>query len=156
MSREIDIQAADIEQMLPRMMRRMFSLGINEGVSDLPVAQLRMCTYLLGEGSSSVSEIAEELGTSVSATTQIADRLEKTGLVHREAGLQDRRVRLLSLTEHGRALMGARRDRRVARVVEVLGTMPPELRCEVRAAIKALLAASTDTPHAAVPKTDEE
>ena len=151
MDESIDGLAACIEGTLPRVLRRLFTLTINSPSSELTAAQSRLCAYLLADGPCPVTEAAEELCVTVSAATQIADRLEKLGLVQRVAGQQDRRQRLVSLTEHGRAVMSDRRLRRVERVARVLETMPPERRADIASALTTLLEAA-----AAVPVLDHE
>lgn len=143
---EIADMAARIETNLPRITRRLFTLPINHPAGELPVAQLRTCSYLLTSGPSPVTEIADELGVSVSAATQIADRLEKTGFVQRECKHDDRRVKLLSLTEQGHRLMDERRQRRVGRVVQALAIIEPEQRIKIVEALNALLLASQSLP----------
>ena len=49
-----------------------------------------------------MSSLGRELGVSLSAITQIADRLERAGLVTRVAKGGDRRVRRLELTRAAR------------------------------------------------------
>jgi DNA-binding MarR family transcriptional regulator len=53
-------------------------------------------------GPQPMRDLAGELGCDASNLTGIADRLEARGLVHRQADPQDRRVKLLVLTEEGR------------------------------------------------------
>ena len=139
-------QAAALESALPRIMRRTFTLPINDPGAELPVAQMRTCSFLLYAGATPVTELADELGISVSAATQISDRLEKTGYVERVADSCDRRVKLISLTQHGKDLMQQRRDRRVHRLAEVLGMMAPETRDELLGSVGALLDASLSLP----------
>jgi len=138
--------AARIELTLPRITRRMFTLAINHPAGELPLAQLRTCSYLLTAGPSPITEIADELGVSVSAATQIADRLEKTSFVQRECKCDDRRVKLLSLTQLGRELMAQRRERRICRVAQVLEALDPEQRCAIVDALNTLLEATTTLP----------
>src|SRR5438128_8143690 len=88
-------QAAQLECLLPKLMRRLFTL--QDAVSQLPLAQLRLCTILQG-GPRPMSVLGEELSISVSAVTQIADRLERAGLVERVSEAEDRRMRRLRLT----------------------------------------------------------
>src|SRR5215472_9587622 len=90
-------QAAKLECLLPKLMRRLFTLDPSHPANELPVAQLRVCV-ILQAGPRTVSAVSEELGISVSATTQIADRLERAGLVERVAERDDRRMKLLRLT----------------------------------------------------------
>src|SRR5260370_5467911 len=92
-------QAADLESLLPKLMRRLFTLDPSHPANELPVAQLRVCT-ILQAGPRTVSTISEELGISVSAVTQIADRLERAGFVERVAGQDDRRMKKLQLSAH--------------------------------------------------------
>ncbi len=146
MNDEIAEQAVLLESTLPRIMRRIFTLSINHPAGDLPVAQLRTCSYLLSVGTSSTSDLADELGVSVSAATQITDRLEKCGFVERTSDRTDRRVKLLALTEQGKDLMVERRNRRLARVAEILETIPAEKRDVILAAVHTLLDATVNFP----------
>jgi DNA-binding MarR family transcriptional regulator len=91
-----------------------------------------------------VSAVSRELGISVSAATQIADRLQRAGMVERIRHPEDRRVRGLSLTPHGREAMQARRQRRVERIQAALGGISPARRGEILDAMRTLLAAAED------------
>lgn len=92
-----------------------------------------------------MSALSQELGISFSATTQIADRLERAGLVERVAKEGDRRVKNLRLTASGAAMMESRRKTRVRRVEEVLEQLPPEMRQTVLQALNQLLQAAEAT-----------
>lgn len=120
-------QAVLLEQLLPSMLRKLFTLQPDHPVADMPVAQLRVCT-ILQSGPRTVSAISAELGISVSATTQIADRMEKVGLVERLPGIGDRRTKILQLAPIGVEMMRARRETRVQRAEEALAQLPPEHR----------------------------
>jgi DNA-binding MarR family transcriptional regulator len=135
-------QAAELECLLPKLMRRLFQLQSDHPVSELPLAQLRLCTILQG-GPRSMTMLGEELAISVSAVTQIADRLERAGLVERVAEADDRRMKLLRLTECGAKLMCDRREMRVRRVCDVLEQLAPDERAGALRALRALLDAST-------------
>src|SRR2546422_11362362 len=120
-------QAARLESLIPRLARRLFALEPNHPAAELPVAQLRVCS-ILQAGSRTPSAIGEELGISVSAVTQIADRLELSGLVERVAARDDRRVRRLQLTPRGEEMMRSRRETRIRSAAEALQQLPAELR----------------------------
>ncbi|HZP82287.1 MAG TPA: MarR family transcriptional regulator [Chthonomonadaceae bacterium] len=137
-------QAAQLECLLPKLMRRLFTLEPGHPVAELPLAQLRVCT-LLQAGPRTLSAISEEAGVSVSAATQIADRLERAGLVERVAEPEDRRMKNLQLTAHGAELMRSRRETRVRRVACALERMTPEQRQGVLSSLHALLEAATAT-----------
>ncbi|MFB7664335.1 MarR family winged helix-turn-helix transcriptional regulator [Kitasatospora sp. NPDC056138] len=54
--------------------------------------------------------LAGRLGCDASNVTGIVDRLEALGLAHREAAAADRRVKIVAITEQGRAVLGRIRD----------------------------------------------
>ena len=88
-----------------------------------------------------------EVGMSTSAVTQIADRMERAGLVERAAARCDRRLKRLHLTVRPAELMDARRENRAQRVQDALGLMAPGLRAELLEGLEQLLqAAITTTP----------
>ncbi|MBC8143740.1 MAG: MarR family transcriptional regulator [Armatimonadetes bacterium] len=140
-----DTHAAVIEQMLPEIARRLFTVSPESPLAELPNAQLKVCSSLLN-GWRTMSQISEEMHISVSAVTQIADRLEKAGMVCRfaesDAAHGDRRVRHLALTPHGESLMLSRRDERRERVAAALSHLSPGEQEAVRGALDLLLAAS--------------
>src|ERR1051325_595362 len=123
-------EAAQLECLLPQLMRRLFTLDPSNPVTEMPVAQLRACAMLQG-GPRAISSISEEIGISPSAVTQIADRLEKSGLVERGAEPDDRRMRNLQLTPYGDFLMKSRREQRVRRVAEALDALGFEERRDI-------------------------
>jgi DNA-binding MarR family transcriptional regulator len=134
-------EAERLEELLPALARRLFTLPPEHPAMELPVAQLRVCT-LLQTGPRSMSGLGEELDISVSAVTQIADRLERAGLVARIHGGDDRRTKKLQLTLQGTEMMRSRREIRVRRVAHALARLSPEVRETVLHAMQALLDAS--------------
>jgi DNA-binding MarR family transcriptional regulator len=139
-------QAAQLECLLPLLARRLFTLDPSHPAMDLPVAQLRVCT-ILQAGPRAMSAISEELGISISAITQIADRLERAGFVERVTEPDDRRMKRLQLTPHGAEVMRSRREQRVRRVADALAQLPPAAREAVLAALQALVEASGFSHH---------
>jgi len=142
MDDEIVASAKRVEAIFPRIARRLFALAVNHPAAELPVAQLRMCSHLLSAGTSSVTDVAEEIGVSLSAATQIADRLEKLGFVQRNCDLRDRRVKLLTLTQEGHSMMVERCKQRVHRVAQILATLEPSDRSKIIDSLNILLEAS--------------
>src|SRR5579862_2723334 len=121
----IEDQAKRLECMLPRILRRIFTLDLEHPATELPIAQLRVCSILQG-GPRPLSSLSDELGISLSAVTQLADRLERSGFVQRVIEGEDRRVRILELTERGSVLMTLRRNSRLRRATEALEHLSPE------------------------------
>lgn len=136
--------AVAIERIMPEIARRLFTVGLGSPLAELPSTQLKVCSLLL-EGRRTMSQIGEEMNISVSAVTQIADRLEKAEMVERVYGSGsdqgDRRNRYLALTKHGEELMCARREERCARVAQVLSHIPAPDRQGIRDALEVLLVA---------------
>lgn len=69
--------------------------------------------------------LAGRLGCDASNVTGIVDRLESLGLANREAAAGDRRVKIVVITERGRAILGLIRDE-MARTHQALATMSDE------------------------------
>ncbi len=140
-------QAETIEDLLPRLARRMFHLQENHPVLDMPVGQMRVCAALM-RGPMTLTALSDEMNATVSAATQIADRMEKVGLVVRSLGTDDRRLRFLTLSEAGHELMRSRRLIRRAQAKTVLGALSPEDRQQfVEILQRALKAAYSSWDH---------
>ena len=140
----IDLQADQLEKLMPAILRRLFALHHERTLADMPVAQLRICS-ILQDGSRSMSAIAEELGMSTSAVTQIADRMERSRLVERAPDHGDRRQKHLHLTAHGKTLMHKRRTRRAERARQALSQLPKSVRADLLTSLEQLLAATIAT-----------
>jgi DNA-binding MarR family transcriptional regulator len=134
-------QARAIVDLLPAIMRQLFA-GSDDPTEELPLAQLRVCN-ILQHGPRSMSVLSREIGVTLSALTQIADRLERAGLVNRLAEENDRRIRCLQLTDRGKQIMRLQADFRARRVSEALKRIPPEDRESVLASLELLLGACT-------------
>jgi len=140
-------QAVRMEHALPTIALRLFTMDPSHPLAEMPIAQLRLCSLLLSQESPTMSQVAAELRTSVSAVTQLADRLEKSGMVERiTSGVtgaeRDRRARYLRLTERGRELMHSRRELRQQGARSALSFLSPEDRSRVLEALETLLTAS--------------
>jgi DNA-binding MarR family transcriptional regulator len=133
-------QAETITALLPQLMRQLFRLDENDPTTELPLAQLRVCSTLQAEPRT-MSVLSRELGTTLSAMTQITDRLERAQLVERITGGEDRRVKLLRLTPHAESLLQARRDRRIKHVTLVLERLSAPIREQIIIALNDLLSA---------------
>lgn len=136
-------RAIRIEGLLPRVLRTLFKPDPNDPLVDIPVGQMRMLR-LLTLKAWTPSNLGEELGLSVSAVTQMANRLDSIGFVSRVEDPLDRRVKHLTLTPLGRANMIRRRDRRVYRLESVMSNMPVDRQVEFIALLEELIEASAE------------
>jgi DNA-binding MarR family transcriptional regulator len=131
-------EAQEVTSLLMSLMRELFA--VDDLASDLPLRQLRVCA-MLHEGSRSMSSLSRELGVSLSAMTQIADRLERSRLVKRSFEGTDRRVRSLQLTPRAQRIMQLRENSRVERAAAALQKLAPQERTNVLTMLQALNAA---------------
>jgi len=136
--------AESLTGLMPRLMRGLTSTENatreRDLADELPVAQLRLCGILC-DGPRAMSALSRELGVSLSALTQIADRLERAKLVKRTAAEDDRRVRSLQLTPRGTAMMRKRREKRLRQSVAILEQLSAPERDLVRTAMETLVTA---------------
>lgn len=144
MDDQLQTQSLEIAELLPILIRRLFLLETEGPTADLPVAQLRACG-LLRSGQRSMSELSRDLGISLSAVTQLADRLERSGLVERVTERGDHRIKCIQLTDHGRQVVGDRARKRTERIRAVLSRLSPEDRQMALDGLKALSNAAQDT-----------
>jgi DNA-binding MarR family transcriptional regulator len=140
-------EAHKIATLLPNLMRRLFTLD-DDLTQDLPLAQLRVCA-ILREGPRQMTTLSRELGISLSAMTQIADRLEHAKLVDRVPDRNDRRIRCLKLTPEAEKMMLLRENSRIQSILTVLNNIPSGARKDILAALEtfmnACLAVNSDS-----------
>ncbi len=144
---EIAVQAERLESVMPAIAQRLFTVAPTHPLADMPIAQLRLCSLLLTHERPTLSQVAEELHISASAATQLADRLEKAGMVERVSsvvvnGDRDRRARHLRLTEKGYTLMQSRREFRQSGARRALQYLFPEDRKRLLEVLEKLHAVS--------------
>jgi DNA-binding MarR family transcriptional regulator len=98
--------------------------------------------WLRTEGLLSVNELTRRLGTSVSKTTRILDRLEEKELVWRDRSEDDRRVVRVHLSEGGRA-MAEQADHAIAqRLSSLLQPLMPDEREDLLELLERILHAA--------------
>jgi DNA-binding MarR family transcriptional regulator len=133
-------QAAAVVGLLHSLLREL-AVGSNDPAVHLPLAQLRVCR-VLSDGSQSISAISRELGVSLSAVTQIADRLERAKLVRRVTENNDRRIRSLQLTARGETLLRLHDEERIRRMAAALEQLTPNSRQRAAKTLGSLVRAS--------------
>lgn len=118
-TQETSTAAADPVLGLLRLMHEVsatFSIGVREVLAELDLSETDGgVLWLLDPDGPAMRmrEIAQNLGCDPSNVTLIGDKLERAGLVSRQAHPQDRRARVLVLTAAGSRL----RTRLLARLV---------------------------------------
>lgn len=100
MAHDINLLAQEIIQIIPQIARTLAAEFRQSGRSMTP-GNLQLMFMLL-EGPSSLSELAELHNVSLPTMSRTVSRLEKIGWVERRSDPSDRRVTLIILTEDGR------------------------------------------------------
>jgi DNA-binding MarR family transcriptional regulator len=137
----LDNQAEQLSGAVSHLIRALNTLSSEEVETALTIPQARVCGLLRG-GPQPMTALSRELGISLSAVTQIADRLENAGLVSRAFNEDDRRVRLLQLTDAGQERMQTRHARRLQRARAIVEQMDPSARDAALSALSQLAEAA--------------
>jgi DNA-binding MarR family transcriptional regulator len=88
--------------------------------------------------------LARLIGQDTSTTASVIDRLEARGLMRRQASPDDRRVRLLQLTDEGGALLAAVAPDIVSAQERMLSPLSPAERKEFMRMLRAIVAANKE------------
>lgn len=88
-------------------------------------------------GAQRITTMAAAEGVSQPSMTQLMQRLEQRGLVARTSDPSDGRVALVSVTDKGRTVLAARRERIARRIEAMLADLPED---EVRSLAGAMAA----------------
>ncbi len=120
---ELTDQFVDVVEHLNRLMHS-GRLDEWQGL-DMTIPQIKTLVLLENIESAKMSAISGYLGSTLSATTSIVDRLVQRNLVNRVADPNDRRVVMCELTPHGRKAterfwrIGRERAQRMADILTV-------------------------------------
>jgi len=87
------------------MSRSMRGWGLFAKSAGLSMAQFGLLMQLHHKGACGMSEVSERFDITPAAASQLVDKLVQSGLVQREEDPNDRRAKLLNLTEKGRELV---------------------------------------------------
>jgi DNA-binding MarR family transcriptional regulator len=97
--------------------------------------------------------LASAIGFDTSTIAGVIDRLEARGLVQRSASAEDRRVRQLTLTDAGHALLGALVPDMLRAQQRMLAPLPKAERSEFMRMLRTLVTANNELSRA--PRLDE-
>jgi len=106
--------------------------------SDLSLSQVNTLFYLHHRGLGSVNDLAEYLGITKAAVSQLLDPLIGAGLAQRSENPADRRSKLIALTEKGQAQVEKSRDTRHAWLSELAAVLSEEEKKQLLPAIQLL------------------
>jgi DNA-binding MarR family transcriptional regulator len=108
---------------------------------DLSFTQTKMFMGFTGrEQPRSIGSIGEELGISLPAASRAIDGLLKRGLVTRTEDPDDRRTKLIALTEQGRAITRRLLELRVAGIQDFIDSLDPDDRRRLAEVLEPIIA----------------
>jgi len=106
--------------------------------SDLSLSQVNALFRLYHHGASSVNDLANHLGITTAAVSQLLDPLIVGDLVLRSENPKDRRMKLIALTEKGQAMVEKSMNTRHAWLSELSRSLSDAEKEELLPAIKLL------------------
>jgi DNA-binding MarR family transcriptional regulator len=137
---EFDTAMRDWVEMF--MTRSMHDLMLFLKRSDLNMGQYGTLMRLYHRDHCGVSDVGTQLGITNAAASQLVDKLVQLGLVGRSEAAYDRRVRQLTLTEAGRALVAGSFNARLSWTRELADSLTPERRAAIVQAMGYLIGAA--------------
>lgn len=105
----------------------------------LTFPQIGALHVLMFEGAMAVSALTDKLDLSVSAVSHLVQRLVEAGLVKREEHETDRRQKVVSLSEEGRALVERLMKARLKEFRASVAHVKPELRKELKTVLEKIV-----------------
>lgn len=112
--------------------------------SGLSMPQFSVLMRLHYRGPCEVADIGVQLGITAAAASQLVDRLVQCGLLNRVEDSHDRRVRQISLTESGQALVKQALETRNAWTAALTARLTRAQQSRIAAALTDLIEAARD------------
>jgi DNA-binding MarR family transcriptional regulator len=110
----------------------------------LSMPQLGVLMQLHYRGNCGVSDISDRFDITNAAASQMVDKLVQSQLIQREEDPQDRRAKLLNLTEKARELMQRNMEERYRWVGQLAKKLTPEERTKVVEALSIMTKAAQE------------
>lgn len=110
----------------------------------LSMPQLGILMQLHFRENCGISDISDRFHITNAAASQLADKLVQSGLIRREEDPQDRRAKLLNLTDKAKELMQHSLEKRYRWVDELAAKLTPEERIKVSEALQIMTQAAKE------------
>jgi DNA-binding MarR family transcriptional regulator len=131
-----------LELFMQRSFHNTMRFAKEEGLS---MGQMGALMRLHLDHNCGVSDIGAQLGVTSAAASQMIDRMAQMGLLERTEDPNDRRVKLLTLTDKGRSLLLKARQLRSQWIQDLGKRLDPERQAAVTAALGYLIEAARET-----------
>ncbi|NJC97967.1 MAG: hypothetical protein C3F07_08110 [Anaerolineales bacterium] len=126
------------------MHRSMRGWGRYAKSTGLSIHQVSLMMQLNYRGACGMSEISERFNVTPAAASQLVDKLVQSGYIQREEDPNDRRAKLLNLTDRGRKLIHQGMEERYRWVDELTQKLTEEERAQISEALDIMTRVATD------------
>jgi DNA-binding MarR family transcriptional regulator len=126
------------------MHRSMRGWGLFAKSTGLSMPQFSVMMQLHHRGNCAVGDISERFDITNAAASQLVDKLVQSGFIKREEDPQDRRAKMLNLTDKGRDLIQRGIEERYRWVDDLAGKLTPEERAKVTEALNFMTRAAKE------------
>ncbi|HJZ47474.1 MAG TPA: MarR family transcriptional regulator [Roseiflexaceae bacterium] len=133
-----DICAVAILETVPLVMRTVRAEMRRRRPADLSVPQFRALGFVRRHPGTSLSDVAEHVGLTLSAVSTLIDHLVTRELIERAVNPDNRRRATLTLTPLGQSALEAAHAHTRARLAELLGSLSAEDRALITQAMRIL------------------
>lgn len=125
-------------ELMPRVLRVIRAEMRGHRGEELSVPQFRSLAAIGRNEGASLSDVAEQVGLTLSSMSKLIEGLVARRLVTREESPEDRRRLVLALTPEGRSLLASARAATHARLSEILQTLSESELAQVEEALTLL------------------
>jgi DNA-binding MarR family transcriptional regulator len=126
------------------MHRSMRGWGLFAKSTGLSMPQFSVMMQLHHRGNCAIGDISERFDITNAAASQLVDKLVQSGFIKREEDPQDRRAKMLNLTDKGRDLIQRGIEERYRWVDDLAGKLTPEERAKVTEALNFMTRAAKE------------
>jgi DNA-binding MarR family transcriptional regulator len=126
------------------MHRSMRGWGLFAKSTGLSMPQFSVLMQLHHKGACGMSEISERFEVTPAAASQLVDKLVQNGFIVREEDPNDRRAKLLDLTDKGRELLEQGFQERYRWADQLAGKLTAEERVQVSEALNIMTRAAEE------------
>ena len=126
------------------MHRSMRGWGLFAKSTGLSMPQFSVMMQLHHRGNCAIGDISERFDITNAAASQLVDKLVQSGFIKREEDPQDRRAKMLNLTDKGRDLIQRGIEERYRWVDDLAGKLTLEERAKVTEALNFMTRAAKE------------
>ena len=126
------------------MHRSMRGWGLFAKSTGLSMPQFSVMMQLHHRGNCAIGDISERFDITNAAASQLVDKLVQSGFIKREEDPQDRRAKMLNLTDKGRKLIQRGIEERYRWVDDLAGKLTLEERAKVTEALNFMTRAAKE------------